>query len=228
VSQDPSLTAATVYNRLFMTASYNPAFDGVVGGGAFLNIGGAPFKLNPTVYITSPANNASYASGVTVSFNGMATDEQDGTVTSSLVWTSDLDGQIGTGGSFTKNNLSIGTHTITATATDSTNRTGSTSITLNITQAPPNAPSNVTATKQSAGVARVNWADNSGNEAGFEIQREQKVGSSWTNQTTVGSVGANVTQFTNSAGAGTFRYRVRSFNGPAFSAWSAWSGQVKL
>ena len=49
-----------------------------------------------------------------------ATDEKDGILKSdSLVWTSDIDGELGTGEAVTLNDLSTGMHTITVTATDS-------------------------------------------------------------------------------------------------------------
>jgi len=72
----------------------------------------------PSVTLSSPASNSSYASGATVSFTGSATDTQDGSLTAALKWTSSIDGNIGTGGAFTKT-LTAGTHTIKATATDS-------------------------------------------------------------------------------------------------------------
>ena len=78
----------------------------------------APANSAPSVSISSPLNSASYASGATVTFTGSATDTQDGLLTSALSWTSNLDGTIGAGGSFTRV-LSAGTHTIKATATDS-------------------------------------------------------------------------------------------------------------
>jgi len=88
----------------------------------------------PTVSITSPADGSSYASGVTISFAGNATDTEDGDLTTSLVWASDRDGQIGTGGAFSAT-LSDGTHTVTASVTDSGGKTGSASIT--VTMVPP-------------------------------------------------------------------------------------------
>ena len=72
----------------------------------------------PSVTISTPSNNASYGSGASVSFSGSATDTQDGTLTSALSWTSNIDGAIGLGGSFSRV-LSAGTHTIKATAVDS-------------------------------------------------------------------------------------------------------------
>jgi hypothetical protein len=64
-------------------------------------------------------------------FDGSASDAEDGDLTASLVWTSNLDGQIGTGGSFSKV-LSDGTHVITASVTDSGGNTGSDSITITV------------------------------------------------------------------------------------------------
>jgi hypothetical protein len=53
-----------------------------------------------------------------VTFTGSASDTQDGVLTPALAWTSNIDGAIGTGGSFTRG-LTTGTHTIKATAVDS-------------------------------------------------------------------------------------------------------------
>ena len=72
----------------------------------------------PSVTISSPANGSSYASGAAVTFTGSANDTQDGLLTAALAWTSNIDGTIGLGGSFTRV-LSAGTHTIKATAVDS-------------------------------------------------------------------------------------------------------------
>lgn len=63
-------------------------------------------------------------------FVGAATDPQDGALSgAALVWTSSLDGQIGTGATFNYN-PSLGTHVITLTATDSTSKQGTDSITI--------------------------------------------------------------------------------------------------
>lgn len=77
-------------------------------------------KNPPKVSIDSPPNNSIYILGDTITFSGEALDTKDGTLTgSSLVWTSDKDGQIGTGESFSKNDLSSGDHNITLSTTNS-------------------------------------------------------------------------------------------------------------
>jgi len=90
-----------------------------------------PGNNAPTVTVTTPATGASVAFGSAISFAGTATDTEDGNLTSGLVWTSSIDGQIGNGGSFSRT-LSAGTHTITASATDSGNLTGSASVTITV------------------------------------------------------------------------------------------------
>jgi len=85
----------------------------------------------PSVSITSPEDGAKFNSGESISFAGSASDTEDGDLTANLVWTSDLDGQIGTGGSFSAV-LSDGTHVVTAEATDSGDLTGSDSITVTV------------------------------------------------------------------------------------------------
>jgi subtilisin family serine protease len=98
---------------------------------AALILTGEPPNNPPTVSITSPADGASFNSGESISFAGSASDAEDGDLTASLVWTSDKDGQIGTGGSFSAI-LSDGTHTITASVTDSGGLPGEDSITITV------------------------------------------------------------------------------------------------
>jgi hypothetical protein len=84
----------------------------------------------------------------------------------------------------------------------------------------PNAPSNLTATPVSASQINLSWTDNSGNEAGFLIER--CTGNNCTNFAQIASVGAGATSYPNTGlSSGTFyRYRVRAFNGSGNSAYS--------
>ncbi len=84
----------------------------------------------PTVEILNPINGMSFNSGETISFEAEATDVEEGNLTDELIWESDLDGIIGSSGAFTTNQLSVGTHTIIASVTDSGGLTGSASITI--------------------------------------------------------------------------------------------------
>lgn len=87
----------------------------------------------PTVSITAPAANSSFAHGQTISFAGTGHDPEDGDLSgASLVWTSSIDGQIGTGTSFSTSALSVGIHTITLTGKDSQGATGTASITIRV------------------------------------------------------------------------------------------------
>jgi len=146
-----------------LTASlgWNSDLDGSIGmGGSFLatlsegshtitasvtdshlNSGSASISISvvndsPTVIITSPADVSTFDSGATILFEGTASDTEDGDLTASLAWSSDLDGSIGiVGGSFSTI-LSDGVHTITAAVTDSGEKTGSTTISITVGDAP--------------------------------------------------------------------------------------------
>jgi len=110
-------------------AIMEPAYDGVqrllhpddVTGITFLY---PVVNSAPSVTISSPAAPVTINVGDSQTFTGTASDAEDGDVTLSLVWVSDLDGQIGTGGSFSTTALTAGVHIVTATATDSLSATG--------------------------------------------------------------------------------------------------------
>ena len=97
---------------------------------AVLALYGAPNDA-PVVTISSPVDGATITSGTTVDFSATASDTEDGDLTASLVWTSDIDGEIGSGGSFSTA-LSDATHTITASVVDNGLAADSDSISITV------------------------------------------------------------------------------------------------
>ena len=95
------------------TTMRTPAADDLGGLQSLYPGTGGSTNTAPTVTIAAPASSASVTQGTALTFSGSATDTQDGALTASLVWTSNLDGQIGTGGSFSRT-LSAGNHAVTA------------------------------------------------------------------------------------------------------------------
>ncbi|GBE04728.1 MAG TPA: DUF2341 domain-containing protein [Nitrospirae bacterium] len=97
------------------------------------SVPGAASNLLPAVVITSPFAGSISDEGTNITFTGSANDPEDGALSgSSLVWTSDRDGQIGTGLTFDITTLSRGVHVITLTAADESRATGTASITITV------------------------------------------------------------------------------------------------
>ena len=90
----------------------------------------------PEVSISSPTNGSHFLSGVTIEFAGTASDPEDGELTASISWGSDLDGPLGIGGAIYYV-LSDGDHTITASVTDSGGETAHRSINVSVGSATP-------------------------------------------------------------------------------------------
>jgi len=134
-----------LYNTVKANGNYNwtddsgdgikePLLDVSTFAAALIPTGGTS-NSPPTVTITSPANGVTFDSGTSIPFSCEAADSEDGGVPDNrLVWTSNLDGQIGTGSSFSYV-LHDGTHEITVTAIDSGGLTDSDSITIIVTPA---------------------------------------------------------------------------------------------
>jgi subtilisin family serine protease len=228
--QNPSWTYQQVRDRIYATTRPVAALSGRCVTGGMVNLQAALVSNNPnapTVSITGPGNNSSSTGGASVTFSGSASDVQDGNLSANIVWSSSLQGTIGTGASVSSSTLMVGTHVITANVSDSGNLTASQSITLTVNGnggALPAIPGLPRCFRSGAGVNFM-WNDTSANEFGFQIQREQRVGSVYTNTTDLGTVGANVTvRFDIPPGTGQFwRYRVRAFNGGGFGTWSNWA-----
>src|SRR6266403_2153970 len=81
------------------------------------------------------------------------------------------------------------------------------------------APSNLDATPISSTQLRLNWRDNSGNEAGFRVARSLD----GTHFSLIASTRANATSYSDSGltSARKYRYRIRASNSIAVSQWTA-------
>ena len=108
------------------------SFDESPGAAPLLHLEYLVTDTPPEVMINDPADGAEFDAEVDITFMGTASDAEDGDVTANLAWVSDLDGALGTGGSFSRSDLSVGVHTITATVTDSAALDGSDDIIVTI------------------------------------------------------------------------------------------------
>lgn len=88
---------------------------------------------SPVAAIFHPGDGETRAASGAIPFVGQGRDFEDGMRTgAALVWTSSIDGMIGTGTSFSRT-LSPGTNVVTLTVTDSSGNTGTDTVTLTIT-----------------------------------------------------------------------------------------------
>ncbi len=88
------------------------------------------------VDITNPNNGSNITYNTSTSLEGTAVDPEDGTISSSIVWSSNVSGTLGTGSTVIVT-LAPGTHLITATITDSDDNEDFATITLYVAEAPP-------------------------------------------------------------------------------------------
>ena len=161
-----------------------------------------PPNTAPTVTITAPAAGSSFQQNTPVTFTGTATDAEQGDLTANLVWTSNTQGSIGTGGSFTTSGLAVGTHIITAAVTDAGGLQGTATRTITITSTPP--PVTITLSA-----------------SGYKVKGTRHAGLNWTGATTSVDVyrdnvkisaspipGSSYTDVIGGKGPGTFNYKV--------------------
>ncbi|MCP4589491.1 MAG: hypothetical protein GY842_01975, partial [bacterium] len=86
----------------------------------------------PVVSITSPPDGGAFSQGWPLTFTATANDNIDGDLSKDILWTSNRDGFLDTGGSFTGLLTTLGVHTITARVTDSDHIEGSDTIEVTI------------------------------------------------------------------------------------------------
>jgi hypothetical protein len=111
-----------------ITASVTDADGGTGSASTTITVANTP----PTASISSPLDGSNVTTDDSVQFTGAASDFDQGNLSSSMAWTSSLDGSIGSGGSFTKK-LTAGSHVITATVTDADGASAAATVIVNVT-----------------------------------------------------------------------------------------------
>jgi glucose/arabinose dehydrogenase/chitodextrinase len=186
-----------------------------------ITVGSTP----PTPTIAQPADGTPVEPGQTVTFQGSASDPEDGQVpASALSWTVLLHhnshvhtfvGGTGASGSFVvENHGAIGMYSyeIILTATDSSGLTASRHVNLPVVAdtVPPSAPSGLTATPGGGGQINLAWNPSADDNAVAAYRVERCQGANCTNFVEVGT--STVAAFSDSglAASTTYRYRVRA------------------
>jgi hypothetical protein len=107
--------------RIFASDGFNSTS---VQSAGFTVTGKAPFAN-----ILAPANGSVHQRGDLINFNGAATDLEDGATSEDAYhWSSNIDGDLGSGHDLNLRSLSIGRHTITLSVQDSNGQGGSDTI----------------------------------------------------------------------------------------------------
>ena len=112
---------------------------------------------SPEVFIRSPADNAILLGPKPLILEATAHDPEDGRLgSSSIRWSSSINGVLGTGGSLVVStaDLTAGTHELTATVTDSSGASGSASVTWSggVKAPPPKPPAGLKASGGNASI----------------------------------------------------------------------------
>ena len=94
----------------------------------------------PSVNITSPSGGDNYEENQGISFTATASDTEDGDLSSNIIWSSSIDGQLGSGSAI-NTTLSIGSHVITASVTDSEGAQTNRTVSISVSEITDTAPS---------------------------------------------------------------------------------------
>lgn len=130
-SSDGDATMYPTYQYCSQTMRTLAADDQAGARALYPLTGAAPTNSAPSLTISSPSSGLVSTPGSALTFSASANDSQDGNLTSTIAWTSNVDGYLGAGTGF-QQALSLGSHTITASVTDSGNLTVTKQVTVTI------------------------------------------------------------------------------------------------
>jgi subtilase family protein/cadherin-like protein/Big-like domain-containing protein/FG-GAP repeat protein len=124
------------------------------------------------VHIDNPPDGAVFNTADTIPFSGTANDFEDGNISGSIVWSSDLDGVLGSGASINISTLSVGLHTISANVIDSDNNSFTATKQVRVTVVDTNPPTtnndSITLEKGKSAIIAVTSNDTDG-ESGLNV-----------------------------------------------------------
>ena len=130
----------TATDGLRTTSAQSPSFN-------------VPFKA-PEVELLEPDDGEEFPGGSDIIFDAMIFDEQDTTITakSQLRWSSNVDGDIGTGARIYSSKLSAGKHVVTLTATNSKGKSSTATVNITVTAATGTQPAGCGCSSDPAGL----------------------------------------------------------------------------
>ena len=137
------------------------------------------------------------------------------------------------------NGLAVGSHSVTVNFVNQTDNVGTTSIKTTLivaSEAPPGAPSNLTANSVNLSLLSyridLSWNDNSNNETGFEVWRAHSIKGVPTVPvfSRIATLSANTTSYADGGASteGIYHYRVRAFKDTTFSSYSNQETEVNV
>ena len=175
------------------------------------------WRVNGVVKAIMAVTPATGVVPLSVVFNGSASSSPHGAITS-WAW-SFGDGSTGTGAVATHVYVTPGAYTASLTITDTSGATGTATASVVVNPTPPQAPTNLTATR-SGSLVILTWQDNSSNETLFYIERCE--GIRCTNFANLASQRANTPSYTDYSALSNraYRYRVRAYNTGGYSPYS--------
>jgi hypothetical protein len=97
-------------------------------------------NVMPLVNVSAPESGQTFSANELIGFTASASDAEDGNLSGGITWKSDVDGPLGIGASIIIGTLSLGTHVITASVTDSGGLGGTASINVTVGATTNTAP----------------------------------------------------------------------------------------
>jgi PKD repeat protein len=179
----------------------------------------APANQPPVAVVS--ATPVSGTAPLAVSFSGAGSSDNDGTI-AAYAWTLG-DGGTASGITVSHTYAAAGNYTAQLVVTDNKNATGTKSVAITVSAAPPppavpSAPTALSGSANSARLVTLNWTDNATTETGFYVERAAKAKTLQFSR--IATLGANVRTYSRTEMSDQWVYRVQAYNAAGVSAFS--------